>query len=105
MRSAPRSGGPGLPTVALRCSADVPTGPSPRARPRSAPVDACSTDRSRKGLRMKTTRTVLGALALTALLAFQALPAHGVGGSHCVFRLIPIGRGAAPHAIATRPEL
>jgi hypothetical protein len=33
------------------------------------------------------------------------MPAHGLGGGHCVYRLIPIGKGIAPHAIATRPEL
>jgi hypothetical protein len=54
---------------------------------------------------MKTTRKVMGALALAALLLFQAMPAHGVGGGHCVYRLIPIGKGVAPRAIATRPEL
>jgi hypothetical protein len=54
---------------------------------------------------MKTRRTLLGALSLAALLLIQAMPAHAVGGGHCVFRLIPIGRGVAPHAIATRPEL
>jgi hypothetical protein len=54
---------------------------------------------------MRTTRKLMGALALAALLALQALPAQGVGGRHCLFRLIPIGRGVAPHAIATRAEL
>lgn len=52
-----------------------------------------------------STRTLLGALSLAMLLLLQALPAQGVGGRHCVFRLVPIGRGVAPHAIATRPEL
>jgi hypothetical protein len=54
---------------------------------------------------MKTARKLLGALSLAALLSFHGMPAHAVGGGHCVFRLIPTGEGVAPNAIATRPEL
>lgn len=54
---------------------------------------------------MKTARGFVASLALLGLLLVQVLPASAMSGNHCAFRLIPIGRGVAPNAIATRPEL
>jgi hypothetical protein len=54
---------------------------------------------------MKRLRIVAIGLSVLGLLLAQMLPAAAVGGRHCSYRLVPIGKGVAPHAIATRAEL
>jgi len=54
---------------------------------------------------MKSTRRVLTIVLSLALVFVGSMPALAGGGGHCAYRLIPTGKGVAPHAIATRLEL